>query len=135
MNRTPYLIEFTRIGNEAIGYVNVIEKFSPFKFKRIYWTIDTPTSVQRGNHAHKNLEQLLVVVSGEVAISLEDQQGNKFKYLLEANTSGLYVPPMYWRTLNFSDKSILLCLASQSYSESDYIRDYATFKLNSNEIQ
>ena len=88
----------------------------------------TPQDVQRGNHAHKNLEQVIICTSGVLVINLENKSGNKLTFTLDSPDMGLYISSGYWRTLDFSKNTVLLCLASQSYEEDDYIRDYDVFK-------
>ncbi len=126
----PYLIEFNKIGSEDIGYISVaeIEDNIPFEIKRVYWTYDTPKNVQRGNHSHQNLMQVIICTSGSLRVGLENIDGEKIEYLLDRPNMGLFLPAGYWRTLDFGEKSVLLCLASLPYSEDEYIRDYKQFK-------
>jgi len=54
----------------------------------------------------------------------------KKEQVVQLNRSyvGLYVPPMVWRRLeNFSSNSVALILASQPFSEADYLREYQDF--------
>lgn len=49
-------------------------------------------------------------------------------YLLNRSYTGILIPAGIWRRLqNFSTNSLALVLASTSYQESDYIRDYKSF--------
>jgi hypothetical protein len=95
----------------------------PFETKRVYYLYDVPNRADRGGHAHKELYQLVVAVSGSFEIELFD--GNsKIKYILRHPNQGLLIVPWIWRNLNnFSGGGICLVLASQVYDESDYIRD------------
>lgn len=96
----------------------------PFDIKRIYYIYDVPDGFERGSHAHKNLHQLMIMLSGSVDIFLDDGVKNK-SFHLSSPGSGLYICPMIWRDLKaFSRNAICLVLASDAYDESDYIRNY-----------
>ena len=69
----PHIIEFPKIGDSIQGYISVAEKNNlPFEVKRIYWTYYTPESVERGGHAHYNLQQILLAVSGKIIINISN---------------------------------------------------------------
>lgn len=105
-------------------------KHIPFDIKRIYYLYDIPSGAERGGHAHKNLHQLIVAISGSFDIHLNDGVTKKTLHLSRAN-KGLYICPMIWREIdNFSGNSICLVLASDFYSEQDYYRDYEEFLIN-----
>lgn len=124
-----YLIEFPKLGQSQIGYISVAEKANlPFEIKRIYWTYYTPENVERGGHAHYELEQILVAVAGRVTVGIELLNGEIKEYVLDHPNIGLYIPKMAWRTLKYSHNAVQMCIASMAYEESDYIRDYAKFK-------
>jgi dTDP-4-dehydrorhamnose 3,5-epimerase-like enzyme len=99
----------------------------PFDIKRVYYLYDVPGGSQRGGHAHKDLHQLLIAMSGSFDILLDDGR-TKFKYHLNRSYYGLYIPPMIWREIdNFSSGSVCMVLASEHFSEADYYRDYSEF--------
>jgi dTDP-4-dehydrorhamnose 3,5-epimerase-like enzyme len=120
------LIELPTIGSSQLGYISIVESnvHSPFVIKRVYWTYFTPNDVQRGGHAHKELEQLIFAVNGSIEFATEDAQGTKEKFILTKPHVGLYIPKLVWRDIRFSHSAVLLCLASDVYQEDDYIRDY-----------
>jgi hypothetical protein len=96
----------------------------PFAIKRVYYLYDVPAGSKRGGHAHKELQQLIVAVSGSFDIILKDGK-NERKISLNRPFYGLFLPTMVWRELlNFSSGSICLVLASLPYDEEDYYRDY-----------
>ena len=125
----PYFIEFPCIGNSELGFISVAEPVLnvPFEIKRVYWTYFTPQDVQRGAHSHRRLKQIIFAVSGTINFQTEDQKGEKMEFVLNKPNLGLYVPPGVWRTISFSDSAVLLCLASDLYTEDDYIRQYDEF--------
>jgi hypothetical protein len=86
-----------------------------------------PGGSDRGAHAHKNLHQFIVAMSGSFDVCLEDGISAR-RFHLNRSYYGLYVCPMMWRYLdNFSSGAVCMVLASEHYSEEDYIRDYETF--------
>ena len=106
----------------------------PFETKRVYYLYDVPNRADRGGHAHKELFQLVVAVSGSFDIELFDGF-EKIQYTLNQPDQGLLIVPGIWRNLyNFSGGAICLVLASQEYDENDYIRDLKFYKEYKNEI-
>src|SRR5690349_21507469 len=99
----------------------------PFDIRRVYYLYDVPGGAERGGHAHKNLHQLLIAMSGSFDVVLDDGRRRK-RFHLNRSYFGLHIGPMIWRELdNFSSGSICLVLASAPYDESDYHRDYELF--------
>jgi oxalate decarboxylase/phosphoglucose isomerase-like protein (cupin superfamily) len=99
----------------------------PFEIKRVYYLYDVPGGAERGGHAHKNLHQLIIALSGSFDVSLDDGKGKK-RFHLNRSNYGVYVCPMIWRELdNFSSASVCMVLASNFYDEADYYRDYQEF--------
>lgn len=131
----PHLLFFCKIGSSNLGYISVAENLGniPFEVQRVYWTYFTPQDVTRGGHAHLALEQVIVAVSGIITFTTEDLQGNKTEFVLDSPEKGLYIPKHIWRDIKFSHNAVLLCLASQKYTEDDYIREYDFFLKLQNE--
>jgi mannose-6-phosphate isomerase-like protein (cupin superfamily) len=129
MQTTPYLIDLPKIGETAIGYLSIIDfqSFLPFKPERIYWTYYTPESIVRGRHAHYTTEQVLIAVSGSILVNIEMKE-KLFTFKLDKPDQGLYIPPLSWHTMQYSHSAVQVILASTSYNESDYIRDYSLYK-------
>lgn len=99
----------------------------PFDIARVYYLYDVPGGAERGGHAHKDLQQLIIAMSGSFDIVLDDGV-NKERIHLNRPYFGLYVNTMVWRELdNFSSGSVCMVLASIPYDESDYYRDYEEF--------
>lgn len=99
----------------------------PFDIARVYYLYDVPGGAERGGHAHKELQQLIIAMSGSFDIVLDDGV-NKERIHLNRPYFGLYVNTMVWRELdNFSSGSVCMVLASIPYDESDYYRDYGEF--------
>ena len=100
----------------------------PFYIKRVYYLYDVPSGASRGGHAHKELQQFIIALSGSFDVILDDGI-TKRKFFLNRPHYGLYISPKVWRELdNFSSNSVALALVSEVYDESDYVRDYDVFK-------
>jgi hypothetical protein len=99
----------------------------PFNINRVYYTYDVPGGAERGGHAHKELKQLIIAMSGSFDITLDDGFEKK-TFHLNRSYFGLYVNTMVWREIdNFSSGSVCMVLASELYSEADYYREYEDF--------
>ena len=100
------------------------EQYIPFDIQRVYYLYDVPGGAERGGHAHKGVQQLIVAMSGSFDVVLDDGR-QKRRIHLNRSYTGLYVCPMIWRELdNFSSGSVCMVLASNRYDEDDYYRDY-----------
>jgi oxalate decarboxylase/phosphoglucose isomerase-like protein (cupin superfamily) len=122
------LIEIDQIGDRR-GHISVVEnnKEVPFEVKRIYYLYDVPSGEERGGHAHKDLEQLIIAVSGSFDVIVGDGETEK-TFSLSRPNKGLYFTSGLWRKINnFSSGAICLVLASHEYDEKDYIRNYNEF--------
>lgn len=130
------MIELDKHHSDRKGNITVVENnlIVPFEVKRVYYLYDVPGGEARGSHAHKNLSQLIVAVSGSFKVTLDDGHVKR-TYVLNRPYQGLYVLPGIWRDLDdFSSGSVCMVLASDIYDENDYIRNYKEFrKFKSNE--
>ncbi len=123
------IINLPKIHTESgdITFINNLEIIL-FETKRVYYLYDVPNRADRGGHAHKELFQLVVAVSGSFDIELYDGF-EKVKYTLNQPDQGLLIIPGIWRNLNnFSGGGICLVLASHEYDEDDYIRELKVFQ-------
>ena len=114
---------------DARGQLVAIEegKDLPFVIRRVYYIYDTLADVRRGFHAHRNLEQILICVSGSCRIHLDDGHETA-EVTLDKPNEGLYIANDMWREMyDFTEGAVLLVLASEYYDEADYIRNYDAF--------
>lgn len=121
-------IEFPRI-HDPRGNLTFVEggHHVPFDIKRVYYLYDVPGGAARAGHAHKELQQILIAMSGSFDVTVDDGDNRK-TFHLARSYYGLYVPPMIWREIdNFSSGSVCLALASTLYEEDDYYREYSDF--------
>ena len=101
----------------------------PFDVKRVYYIFDTTPGTVRGLHAHRELKQLLVCVSGACTVECELPDGTKTSHRLDWPDKGLLIEGLVWRVMkDFSKDAVLVVLASEHYNEADYIRDYGAFR-------
>lgn len=116
------------VDEKGRGKLSVIEKsIIPFEIKRVYYLYDVPSDSFRGGHAHKNLNQFMIPLSGSFEVKIDDGYNNK-KIMLNKPNQGLLIPSGIWREMdNFSAGSVCLVLASEVFDESDYFRDYNSF--------
>ena len=122
------ILTFKPLGNER-GSLVALEgnKSVPFDIKRVYYIFGAEEGVSRGFHAHKELRQLAVCVSGSCRFMLDNGKDKK-SIVLKNPDKGLLIGNMIWREMyDFSSDCVLMVLASDYYEESDYVRDYQEF--------
>ena len=118
-----------RVNGDERGSLIAVEsqKSIPFEIKRVYYIFDTKSFVTRGKHAHKDLEQVMIAVSGGCKLKLTDGKKEQ-EFLLNKRDLGIYIGRMIWREMSeFSSDCVLLVLASNYYSEDEYTRNYDEF--------
>jgi oxalate decarboxylase/phosphoglucose isomerase-like protein (cupin superfamily) len=123
------LIDFPKILDERgnLSFIQNIDQL-PFVVKRVYWIYDVPGGEQRGGHAYKSLQEIIIALSGSFDVIVDDGSGEK-KITLNRSYYGVYIPKMIWRRLeNFSTNSLAFIAADQPYDAGDYIRDYQDFQ-------
>ena len=125
------LVQLPKISDPR-GNLTFVEsdKHIPFKIQRAYYLYDIPGGSDRGGHAHKKLQQLMIALSGSFDVHL-DSGLEKSSWRLDRPYIGLLICPMVWRTIsNFSSGAVCLVLASMEYDENDYYREYDEFIKN-----
>ena len=113
---------------EDRGDLTVIEELNqcPFSIARAF-SVRAPLNTVRGKHAHKECDQLLVCLNGEVEVTCDDGEKTK-KYLLDNPSKGLYVPKSIWQIQKYTkEKSVLLFLCNLPYNVNEYITNYDDF--------
>ena len=99
----------------------------PFAIQRVYYLYDVPGGAERGGHAYRELQQLIIAMSGSFDVVLDDGY-QKQRFHLNRSYYGLYIPPLIWREIdNFSSGAVCLALASEPYDEDGYYREYRDF--------
>ena len=127
--RNTSIILFKDIHN-AVGHLTPIESMRdvPFHIQRVYYISQVPEGITRGFHAHRKLEQVLICLHGSMKIRLKIPFEEEIVEL-NSPSQGIYIGPMIWREMfDFSNEAVLLVLASEYYSECDYLRDYSVYE-------
>jgi hypothetical protein len=122
------LLEFPQI-TDPRGSLSFIEaeRHIPCVLKRVFYLYDVPVGERRGGHAHRELHQVLVCLSGSFDVIVSDGVTEKC-FHLDRPSTGLYVPPLIWDTeINFTPGTVCMVLASAYYDERDYYRDYDAY--------
>lgn len=126
MNKNVEMLEFSELGDER-GHLVIVEgnQSIPFDIKRIFYIYGSDTDVIRGQHANRKTEFVLINVAGTSKVMVKDGKGNEAIFSLNRPHTGIYLPKMVWKDMyDFSEDSVLLCLASEHYDAEEYIRDY-----------
>lgn len=122
------LLEFPQNGDER-GHLVVVEgnQDIPFDIKRVFYIYGSDQDVVRGRHANYNTEFVLINVSGTSKVRVDDGVSQKI-FHLDRPHIGIYLPKLVWKDMyDFSEDSVLLCLASEHYDANEYIRDYEEY--------
>ncbi len=123
-----HFIDLPRI-HDPRGDLTFIEggRHVPFHIARVYYLYNVPVDAERGGHAHRNLHQVIFAISGSFRIVVDDGRERQ-EFWLRDPRKGLYVGNMIWHEMDsFSQGAVAMVLASGSYDETDYIRDYDEF--------
>lgn len=126
----PQMLEFREMGDER-GSLVVCEgegQDIPFDIKRIFYIYGSEPGIIRGQHANKETEFVIINVAGASKVRVRDGKGNEAVFILNRPRTGVYLPRMIWKEMyDFSEDSVLLCLASEHYKPDEYIRNYEDF--------
>ncbi len=124
-----YRLETFAIHGDHAGNLVALEQGVDFTFdiRRVYYIWGTERNAIRGRHAHRDLKQMIICLSGSCDFTLDDGR-ERVTYHLDTPTTGLYVENFVWREFtNFSPDCIVMVLASEHYDTEDYIRNYDEF--------
>ena len=123
------LLQFKELGDNRGNLVVVEgEESIPFAIKRVFYIYNSDSDVVRGEHANRESEFVLINVSGSSKVRISDGKAEDM-VLLDKPGKGLYIPKMVWKDMyDFSEDSVLLCLASTHYNSEEYIRDFEEFR-------
>lgn len=127
--KNPKIIEFAPKGTKELGFLSIAEnlKSIPFEVKRVFWLYDVEGYIERGNHAHRETEQVLICINGEINFFAEMPDHEKFSFTISNPSTGIYIPASAWHFMKYKKGTIQLVLASTLFSEDDYFREYADF--------
>lgn len=128
------IVALDKVKNRA-GNLSSVQNLNniPFEINRVYYIYDVPGGSDRGGHAHKELEQFVIAVSGAFDVLIDDGV-NKTTIRLDRPNNALHIKKGIWReTRNFTSGSICMVIASHPYDPDDYINEYENFKLFRNQ--
>lgn len=129
MSRPAQLVQLPAIA-DARGHLGVISAAQDlgFPLRRLFYIYHTPATAHRGGHAHKALQQFLIVI-GSTPITLSLDNGHTTSlFQIQPYTQGLYIPPLHWVDIdNIPAGTCILVACSDEYNEADYLRDYSDF--------
>ena len=111
------------------GILNVIEcgVDIDFTIKRVYYIHNNSANLTRGFHAHKELKQLMVCITGSVEVEIHNGTDVDVHHL-DRHDKGLLIDFPAWRVLrNFSQDALVMVFASEVFIEDDYIKNYEEF--------
>ena len=134
MKNVTRLIQLPKILDER-GNLTFVEssRHIPFEIKRSYWIYDVPGGETRGGHAFREQDEFIIALSGSFDVMIDAGNGRKKRFSLNRSYFGLFIPKGTWRSLeNFSTNSLALVLASTTFDETDYIRNYDEFRIYAN---
>lgn len=124
-----HVIELQKHTTDRLGNLSVVQSQDtvPFDIKRVFYIYDVPGGESRGGHAHREIYQFVVALSGSFSITLDDGK-NKRTILLNRPYIGLLIEPGIWATLEeFSSGAVAMVLTSDHYNALEYINDYDEF--------
>lgn len=121
----PCIINFPKI-QDPRGNLTFLQNNDhfPFEIKRVFWIYDVPGGENRGGHAYKTQQEVIIALSGSFDVIVTHSNGEKEKFQMNRSYYGLYLPPKTWRHMeNFSTNALSLHLSDSVYDEKDYIRE------------
>jgi len=121
-------LTFRENGDER-GRLVVVESLKdiPFSIARIFYIYGSDAHAVRGCHANRKSEFVLINVCGSSKVRIMDGRREQI-VTLDKPDRGVYLSKMVWKELyDFSEDSVLLCLASTPYDPDEYIRDYTEY--------
>jgi len=99
----------------------------PFKIERIFWVYDVKPPYERGGHAHRETDQLVICVAGTMKIDASDGSATR-TFDLNSPTLGLYIPALIWtRLYEFTPDAVCIAAASGLYDHAEVIRDWSSY--------
>ncbi|WP_296705562.1 FdtA/QdtA family cupin domain-containing protein [Algoriphagus sp.] len=128
MENRPYIIDLPGHSSESgnLSFWDNLELF-PSGIQRCFWISKVKKGETRGNHAHQLESQVIISLVGILRVEVTTLVGEMLWFTLDSSSKGLFVPPLNWISISFSEDSILLGLCDRAFSEEDYIRDKKDF--------
>lgn len=121
-------LNFNTVGDSRGSLTSIENSASiPFEMKRIFYIHDVPNGEDRGGHAHRYTNQVLIACHGSVDIICSDGV-NEVSVTLNDPAQGILVPEMTWTQLkNFKGGAVCLVLADTPYVMAHSIREWSAY--------
>lgn len=121
-------MDFKVIGKLEEGFLTIAEKHEiSFDIKRVFWTVDTPVDTIRGRHAHHETAMILIAAKGKIKVATLSKNNKANQFTLQEYNQALFIPPMCWHEMSYSQDAVQIVLANTDYDENDYIRNKNQF--------
>jgi hypothetical protein len=100
----------------------------PFAPQRVYWVYGIPAGAERGGHAHREVDEIIVALHGAFTVTLRNAEGDCREFQLNEPDTGLFLPRGWWRNIHsYTPNSVCMVISSGPYREDEYLRDPQTF--------
>lgn len=99
---------------------------TPFDVERVFFLLNVPIGMPRGDHAHYECSQFLVCMKGKVTFKISDGQEWTENILNEGEE--YLLSPLTWIGEILFHDAVLGVICSHRFSEADYIRGFSDFK-------
>jgi hypothetical protein len=97
----------------------------PFEIRRIFYMHHI--SADRGGHAHRDTDQVIIGISGRHVVEVKDAE-RCLRFVLDDPNKGLYLPRMTFTSLvEFSPGAVSLVLASTHYDRKRSLRTFEDY--------
>ena len=116
--------------SDTRGSINFLERGKGLDFepKRLFWLHRVAPGQWRGRHGHRASELVLIAVTGQCQVHLDDGRSRE-TVVLGDPAHALYIGPWIWHELtDFAPQTAVMVIASTLFDEAEYLRDYETFK-------
>src|SRR3569832_1451725 len=115
--------------NDPRGNLTFVEagRHIPIDIRRVYYLYDVHGGAERGGHAHKELHQLVIAMSGSFDIHLDDGYAKKTVHM-NRSYYGLYICPLIWREIdNFSSGAVCMVQTTKNNNKHNKNHQYNEF--------
>jgi hypothetical protein len=110
---------------DSRGVLTAIEgtRDIPFEIKRVFYMHHIVSN--RGGHAHRDTDQIVIAAAGSFTLELFDGKNYK-RFAMNDPTKGVYIPRMIFiRMFDFTHDSVCLVIANSLY---DITRSFRTLE-------
>ncbi len=111
------------------GILSAIEQQTdvPFNIRRIFYLHNIKGN--RGGHALKNTDELLIALAGSFKIKLFDGKTSKI-FVMNSPSKGLFIPRLVFLDMyDFTENAVCLVLTNRKYNTNEYLRTHDEFRL------